>query len=277
MIWRNIIKAIRSIGRRALTKPRIFVFSINTRRYEFNDWIKYRAFKMNRKTDQSRLISIIIPILGEGQQPNYRYEEDFSVLKNLLSNYLSRQTYKNYEAIVYCDGPNKMAQSFCDSLNDPRVKIYFLEKKTGLWGHPQTREGIVIAKGEFFVRMNFDNHPYPEYLETLISGFEEDIGIVYGRVIFAKKARRTYDKFLFTKNFNGISNELHSFIIPRDRRGALKDGNIDCMNYMVSSVIAKKYVNFWNDDFNADWWFIEGLLKNKIKAKFIDRILGYKC
>ncbi|MCX5713510.1 MAG: hypothetical protein NT033_01585, partial [Candidatus Omnitrophica bacterium] len=60
------------------------------------------------------------------------------------------------------------------------------------------------------------------------------------------------------------------------KEGLLKLENIDCMNYMVRMNLAKKYVNYWSDDFIADFLFLEGLLKNGLMAKFIDEIIGEK-
>lgn len=252
----------------------------NTWRYEFKHWVQVLFFAYRRKLKaevcQSKLVSVIIPAVGESNLSNSQQEYYFSVLKKLVYDYLPNQTYKNYEAIVYCDGPNKKVQYLCACLNDPRIKVYVLEKETNLFGHPQTRQGIMIAKGDFFVRMNCDNHPYSEYLETLLNGFEEDIGVVYARTIFKGKARQ-FHKMDFVKNkFGGVSNDFKAFLLPRDKYGILKCTNIDCMNYMVRMDLAKKYVNSWDDRFAADWFFIASLLENGVKAKFIDRLIGDK-
>ena len=222
------------------------------------------------------LVSIIIPVPGENCQPNSLKQYYLSGLKRLLRDHLPGQTHKNYEAIVYCDGPNKEIESLVNCLRDQRVKVHTLEKYTGLFGHPQTRKGIMAAKGDLFVRMNCDNRPYPEYLEVLVNGFDDDIGIVYGRTVFKGKARRDHE-VNFSDKYRGISNEMRAFIIPRDKRGLLKETNIDCMNYMVKTDLARKYSNAWNDDFAADWFFIERLLQEGTKARFIDRLIGEKA
>lgn len=253
----------------------------NTWRYEFKHWVQVPLFVYRRKSKvevcQSRLVSVIIPAVGEGNLSNSQQAYYFSVLKKLLCKYLPNQTYKNYEAIVYCDGPNKKAEHFVNNLGDPRVKFQALEKETNLFGHPQTRQGVMVAKGDFFVRMNCDNRPYPEYLETLLNGFEEDIGVVYARVIFKGKARQFHKADFVKKNFGGIPNDFKAFLFPRDKYGILKCANIDCMNYIVKMDLAKKYVNFWNDKFEADWFFIEALLQGGVKFKFVDKLIGYKC
>ena len=46
-------------------------------------------------------VSIIIPTLSKGKQADH-----LPRLCNLLARHLLRQTYQNYEALVYCGGPN---------------------------------------------------------------------------------------------------------------------------------------------------------------------------
>ena len=253
---------------------------LNTWRYEFNYWIQVLLFAHRRRLKvevcQSKLVSIIVPVVGENNLSNSQQKYYFSGLKKLLYKYLPNQTYKNYEVIVYCDGPNKKVQYLCNSLNDPRIKVYALEKETNLFGHPQTRRGIMVAHGDFFVRMNCDNIPFSEYLETLLAGFKKDIGIVYARVIFKGKAREFHKRNFIGNKFMGVPNDLKAFILPRDKHGILKCTNIDCMNYMVRMDLAKKYVDRWSNDFSADWDFIEALLQDGVKFKFVDKLIGYK-
>ncbi|MBD3248793.1 hypothetical protein GF336_01995 [Candidatus Woesearchaeota archaeon] len=62
----------------------------------------------------------------------------------------------------------------------------------------------------------------------------------------------------------------------KDDDGIIKPKNIDCMNYMVKMDLAKKYVDSWDNSFAADWFFIEKLLKENVKYKFIDKLIGVK-
>jgi hypothetical protein len=125
--------------------------------------------------------------------------------------------------------------------------------------------GIAAAAGNFFVRMNDDNKPYKNYLQTLINSFEEEDGLAYGRVVFKGEARRAHRASL-----------VHSFVIPGDKIGELRLRNIDCMNYMIRMDIARQYVDSWDDGYGADWNFVEAMLKNGVKARFCDKIIGEK-
>ncbi len=216
-----------------------------------------------------RLISTIIPMVGEGDL-NRRY---FPSLQEMLRTYLPRQDHKKYEVLVYCDGPNDTVRQYIDGLGDKRIKYFALERQAGRWGNPQTREGIKAATGDFFVRMNCDNRPYSDYFSALLGGFYQapDVGVTYGRVVFKGVARREHEG-AFTKP----DNELWAFMLPKDRSGALRLMNIDCMNYMTRMDLAKRFVNEWDDTRDADWMFLEGLLKNETKTKFIDRLIGEK-
>ena len=232
---------------------------LNTYRYQARD-IVLRVVVPQRPSDAGRKISVIIPTLSRGEQA-----DRLPGLRKLLSVYLPDQTHKNYEVIVYCDGPNKDVEKMAASLGDHRIKVYFTDRTMGKYGHPQTRMAMNDMTGDFFVRMNDDNRPYKDYLQTLVNGFDRETGIVYGRIVYRGEAR----------NIHG-SSLSGSFIIPGDKNGTLRVNNIDCMNYMIKSELAKKYVNFWNDEFAADWFFLEAMLKDGIKARFIDRIIGEK-
>ncbi len=186
-------------------------------------------------------------------------------LKKLLSVYLTNQTHQNYEAIVWCDGPNAIVESMAASLKDARIKICNSDGTIGKWGHPQTRLGVSSATGDYFVRMNDDNKPYRYYLQFLLNAFDDDTGFVYGRVIFKGDARKIHS--LSLKN---------SFIIPGDKNGQLRCKNIDCMCYMVRMDLAKKYIKHWNDEYAADWRFVEALLRNGVKSKFVNSVIGNK-
>jgi hypothetical protein len=212
------------------------------------------------ESDKGDKVTILIPTLCKGP-----HIEHLKTLHRLLAEYLPMQTHKNYEAIVYCDGPNEAVERLVHEIQDSRIKLVSTDQTLALWGHPQTRTGISMAKGAYFVRMNDDNHPFPYFLETLIRGLSGKVEFAYARVIYKGEARIDYDKFLKT-----------SYLIPQDRLGVLRIGNIDCMCYMVRTEIAKRFINYWTDDYAADWQFIEALVGSGIMGNFVDSIVGEK-
>ncbi|HZP85517.1 MAG TPA: glycosyltransferase family A protein [Burkholderiales bacterium] len=211
--------------------------------------------------NEAAKVSIVIPTLCQG-----RHLSHLGTLWRLLHEYLPQQTHSNYEAMVYCDGPNSAVDDLVKRLDDSRVTILHTDVTTGLWGHPQTRAAIRLASGEFFVRMNDDNRPYPHYLRSLVDAFEPDVGLAYARVMFKGDARHAYADFL-----------RDSFLIPGDGSGRLANGNIDCMCYAVRTHVAQRHVEAWSDAYAADWRFVETLLAHGVKTRFIDTLIGEKC
>jgi len=205
-------------------------------------------------------VSIIIPTLSKGKQADH-----LEMLRDLLSLHLPRQTYQNFEAFVYCDGLNPEVESMIRGLKDDRIKVLATETTLGKWGHPQTRLGIAAATGDYFVRMNDDNIPWPNYLETLVSGFGPGVGIVYGRIIYKGEARRAHSRAL-----------MKSFVIPADKKGSLEHMNIDLMNYMVRLDLAKQNIQYWDDSYAADWVFLDALLRQGARVVFEDKLIGEK-
>lgn len=225
------------------------------------------------------LITVLVPMVGETHERHGHYFEN---LQKLLTQYLARQTYRHYEVIIYCDGPNRKAREWIEQLQDNRIHYAHLEMPTGKWGHPQTRASAQIAAGEYFVRMNCDNRPYPDYLENLLDGFRENgADIVYGRVVYKGEALRSHGQIFWGSpnkpfTYKGIFNELFGYILPRDRSGSLRHSNIDCMNYMFRTCLLKNNIKIWMDDYDADWKFIEFCLSHGGKARFLDVLLGEK-
>jgi hypothetical protein len=204
-------------------------------------------------------VSIVIPTLCADAQ-----EERLESLGELLARYLPAQFHENYEAIVVCDGHNKHVEALVAEIADPRIRVESTER-TARWGHPQTRRGIELARGELFLRLNDDNRPYRHYLASLVSGFNEGIDISYARVLVCNGAREAYGSVL-----------PRSFILPNDVAATLRHANIDCMCYMVRSTLAKRHIADWPDAYAADWWFLDALLRAGARPRFVERIVGEK-
>ena len=217
--------------------------------------------KVDERAAHRRLVSILIPTLARG-----RHAGRVATLHELLGRHLPAQTYQDYEAIVYCDGRNQEVERMIAELDDSRIRVYSTaDAAESAWGHPQTRLGIDVARGDYFVRINDDNRPYPEYLRTLVEGFSGNTGIAYGRVVFKGDARKAYSYLL-----------RGSYVIPRDRLGVLANGNIDCLCYMVRMDLARRYRDCWGNMYAADWRFLEAMLADGVKANFVNRLIADK-
>ena len=102
---------------------------------------------------QRRLVSILIPTLAKGAHAGR-----LAPLKALLGQHLPTQSHQDYEAIVYCDGRNNDVERMIAGLADLRIRVYWTaDTDNSAWGHPQTRRGIDVARGDYFVRINDDS------------------------------------------------------------------------------------------------------------------------
>jgi cellulose synthase/poly-beta-1,6-N-acetylglucosamine synthase-like glycosyltransferase len=243
-------------------KVRYAARSVNTWRLLAED--RMRALRRQsegapRASRDGPKVSIAIPTLCAGA-----HEGRLESLRTLLAQYLPRQSHENYEAIVICDGRNERVEALAARIADPRIRVETTER-TARWGQPQTRRGIQLARGEFFLRLNDDNRPYRHYLASLLSGFEDSVDISYARVLFGGEARNAYGDVL-----------PRSFILPNDDAATLRHGNVDCMCYMVRTSLAKRHVADWSDAHAADWWFLNALLRAGARPRFVERIVGEK-
>ena len=209
------------------------------------------------------LISLVVPTLCKDQ-----HAHRIVSLRALLSDYLPRQTYAHYEALIVSDGPNAIVEALVQEIGDSRLSYHHTEQTTGFGGLPETRLGFDMCSGTYCVRMNDDNQPYPNYLEALLSGFDSNVDFVYGRVIFSGEARKFWRSY-----FSGMS----SYILPNDRDGVIHANNIDWMSFMFRTEVARRHGESMCRSVYGDWEFITELLNHKVPGRFVDRLVGHKC
>ena len=82
---------------------------------------------------------------------------------------LSDQTCKDFEVLVYHDGPK--AVPYEEDVKDidlhPNTKFVITERHEDDWGHSNRDRGIRAASGEWIIHTNADNLFYPNLVETL--------------------------------------------------------------------------------------------------------------
>ena len=218
------------------------------------------------------LVELIIPFPAAGRLSVKQHDYYFRNLRNLMLKHLPRQVHFNFLATIYCDGENPVVKSFLETCDDPRFRYKATNGSESNWGHVQTCKGIEESEAEFIVRMNCDNKPFPDFLEILVQGASQNADVTYARVIYQGDAAREH-----FRTFADYPNELRALVIPKDTIGSLEFRNIDCMNYMVRSAVAKNHANCWGNNYASDWQFIENIVKDGGNTRFIDRIIGYKC
>ena len=76
-----------------------------------------------------------------------------------------KQSYSNYEFLIFDDGSQDGSQQYLSSIDDPRVKLTVLEHQ-GLG--PLLNFGLQKAQGEFIARMDADDIAHPRRFERQI-------------------------------------------------------------------------------------------------------------
>jgi len=120
----------------------------------------------------SPLVSIIIPACNEEKN-----------IKTKIENTLSLK-YENKEIIVVSDGSTDGTNDILKSYSE-KIKTIILKNRTGKPIAINT--GISSASGEFIILTDSTVILNPETIEKMLSPFsDEDISIVFGRIIFEK-------------------------------------------------------------------------------------------
>lgn len=108
------------------------------------------------------LVSIIIPVYNKREY----IEECFE--------YIEKQSYKNYEAIIIDDGSTDGSSEICDKIAENYSWARVIHKKNG--GVSAARnQGIIEAKGEWVCFVDVDDYPFPTMLEKMV---KEDAALV---------------------------------------------------------------------------------------------------
>jgi len=110
---------------------------------------------------------------------SYNHQE---YLKQALDSIVN-QTYPNLEIIVVDDNSTDGSQQILKSYKDnPKITLHLLEKNTGSYVKA-SNYGARLAKGEYLLFAQCDDHADPEQIEKLVSAFsnEGNIGVVYSK------------------------------------------------------------------------------------------------
>lgn len=250
---------VEGVGRHFIRSVRTWT---DTRAHNWKDRRYSRADKRLSGTQQS-MVSLIVPTLCKGHQANRIVS-----LRKLLQKYLPDQVYANFEVVVISDGPNAAVESLVEEIGDPRISYRSTSETSGFGGLPETKLGFEMCRGEYCLRMNDDNEPYPNYLAALLGGFEQGIDFVYARVVFKDEARS-----FWRSHFAGMS----SYILPNDKAGTIHANNVDWMNFMFRTNVARRHGDSMCRSPYGDWEFITELLAHDVPGRFIDRLIGNKC
>ncbi len=110
---------------------------------------------------QKPLISIVMPV----------YNVDPKWLEKAI-NSVEQQWYKNWELCIADDcSTNEATLEYLKSLQNPKIKVKFLEKNSGISG--ATNAALELAKGEYIALMDNDDEITPDALYEMVKAINE--------------------------------------------------------------------------------------------------------
>jgi dolichol-phosphate mannosyltransferase len=160
---------------------------------------------MKERTDNSILLSIVIPIFNEENNIDELYYRLVSSISSITN---------NYEMIFVNDGSKDNSLIKIIELNkkDNRVKYIGFSRN---FGHQiAVTAGMDCAKGEAVVIIDADLQDPPEIIPTLYKKFNEGFDVVYAQ----RKSRKgeTWLKKITARCFYRIMNKITTVDIPLD-------------------------------------------------------------
>ena len=90
-----------------------------------------------------------------------------------------RQTFTDFEVLVFGDGCTDESGAVVRGVGDPRVKWINLPTNTGHQSEPNN-EGLRKARGQYIAYLDHDDPWLPHHLSCLISALDEGADLAYG-------------------------------------------------------------------------------------------------
>ena len=218
-------------------------------------WIKKTIHKIQEevsKCKKDQPVHVIIPT----------YNRHGSLIQ-LLSQ-IHKQTYRNVRVHVCSDGPDQVVARIVDNFNvdsDILYQYYHLDNHQGCWGAPCRRHILKqIPDTGFVVFVDDDNYIYPDYINNMYRKAVDGADLVVCKILYL--------------NFPSTDGQgvLAEKVVPE--KPAISQGDIDSLNTMVKTNIAKENIAKWSDiDYNHDFTFFNACAQNN-NVIFIDEILG---
>lgn len=218
-------------------------------------------------------------------------------------NCLLNQTFKNFEVLIYHDGP--ISRPIPDIYKQlANVDLTITTERENNWGHGNRDRGIRKASGEYIIHFNPDNILYENALEEINKVSEKSLKD-YPCLIFSIEQNRCVGLYNGSKPlFNLKSIKLLGLndiiIFPIYMRGHLKYGfrgsfgirdkfllnhkhiftgdpavkyNIDCLQLVMKKSLWLDYGGWFDKSEESDGNMYEKFV-NENGARYCDKILG---
>lgn len=224
--------------------------------HNFKYWKNYSKIVITKRNKKSSpLISVVIPIFD---RTDLLIESIESILK---------QSYKNFELILVCDGSPKetikIVQNYTS--NYKNVRAFYFKNNSGNAVRGRNK-GIIEAKGKFLAFQDSDDIAEPDRLITSLSFLTSyDVDVVYSGWRVLNDGSRKID----LKN----GEEIFS---PECTIDLLKTTCVPCQSTVMAKVSALKEVGGFNEKMkyreDHEMWLRLAYLGYKFKA--IDKVLS---
>lgn len=198
---------------------------------------------------------------------------------------LLNQTYKNFEVLIYHDGPiSRPIPEIYKNLQNHKLVI--TDKRENNWGHGNRNRGIHDSKGEFIIHFNPDNILYDNALDEINKTIEEE---PYPRAMTINSSGRRIllgnndiiifpilmiGHYRFGLNnyycFRVKQNDYHSTIMTGDP--AVKY-NIDCMQLVMKRSLWLEYGGWYNKTNESDSIMYPKFVDD-LGARYCNKVLG---
>ena len=190
-----------------------------------------------------------------------------------------KQTYKNFELIIWDNQSTDDTKKIVDSFSDERIKYYYADKHTNLY--TARNKAVKKSNGQFITFLDCDDWWENNKIEKQIKKFQTgDFSIVYAnqRLIFDKKTR--FGKHIDVLVCKILSRD-HINIKKFKKKGFKLEGNIlneilnDYKVGIATVMIKKEIFDKFDDRFHiiGDFEFVIRTA-SKYQIGFIDEILA---
>lgn len=183
------------------------------------------------------------------------------------------QTYKDFEVLVYHDGPTSRPLPIPE---DNRFKMRITSRRCNDWGHTNRNKGIREAQGEYIIHFNPDNMLYSNALDTLVNESEKKYENIPSEMVPPN------DIIIFPIIMRGMQTNGHG--LWRDTKSATDNcmiftgyptmkNNIDAMQLVMKRSLWNKYGGWYDLREQSDGnMYPRFVMENK--ARYCPEILG---
>jgi len=192
-------------------------------------------------------------------------------------NSLVNQTYRDFEILVYHDGPISRP---IPNIDFPNVKIKVTEKRFNDWGHSLRDMGIREAQGEYILHFNPDNILYKNALESIFKQSQKQY--FYNKDGIEYIYPLPNDIIIFPILMRGVQS--NGVGLWRNKKNAEKDYmiftgypplkyNIDCMQLVMKRSLWIENDGWKDKSEDSDGNMYEPFVQ-KYKARYCSEVLG---